>query len=167
MSRRTTVLFLADLEDIEALKQLKARYCRLLDAKDWTAWRALFTDDFVGDTSEAGGRRIAGADEFVAFVRAMLGAANRTTVHQVHAPELELTSAVTARGIWALNDIVRLTPGLTMEGYGHYHETYEKAGAQWRIKSSKLTRLREDFVTPIFRFRMPEWLRNAVARLAR
>jgi hypothetical protein len=141
--------------EIEALKQLKARYCRLLDAKDWTAWREIFTDDFVSDTSEAGGKRIAGVDPFIDFVRATLGAASKTTVHQVHAPELELISETAARGVWALNDVVRLLPGLTLHGYGHYHETYEKNGGQWRIKSSKLTRLREDLETPIIKLKLP------------
>jgi hypothetical protein len=33
------------LWDIEQIKQLKARYFRLMDTKDWVAWRDLFTDD--------------------------------------------------------------------------------------------------------------------------
>lgn len=54
----------ATLVEIESIKQLKARYCRLLDAKDWAAWREIFADDFLGDTSPAGGKVIHGADEF-------------------------------------------------------------------------------------------------------
>jgi hypothetical protein len=135
-------------DDLEQLRQLKARYCRLLDGKDWAAWRALFADDFVSDTTASGGKRIEGADAFVAFVRKVLG--RRVTVHQVHAPELELTSPGSARGIWALEDLIRFAPGLGFRGYGHYHETYEKSAGQWRIKSSTLTRLREDLVTPFF-----------------
>ena len=95
----------AALLEIEAIKQLKARYCRYLDTKDWQAWRGIFADDFRSDTSKAGGKVIDGADEFVAFTRKSLG--NRATVHQVHAPEIELTSATTARGVWALEDVVR------------------------------------------------------------
>ncbi|MDT5245538.1 MAG: hypothetical protein QOD36_2914, partial [Mycobacterium sp.] len=30
------------LLEIEAIKQLKARYCRFLDTKDWQAWRGVF-----------------------------------------------------------------------------------------------------------------------------
>ena len=52
------------LHEVEAIKQLKARYCRHLDAKDWDAWRAIFADDFLSDTSESGGDVIAGADSF-------------------------------------------------------------------------------------------------------
>lgn len=155
------------LAEIESIKQLKARYCRFLDAKDWTAWRGIFTDDFISDTSEAGGKLIKGADEFVAFVRKNLGAPHRTTVHQVHAPEIELISETTARGLWALEDFVRFAPGLNLRGYGHYHETYEKADGQWRISFSKLTRLREDIVTPIFSIFISDWLRKQIGKAAR
>ncbi len=143
------------IREIEAIKQLKARYCRFLDAKDWVAWRGLFTEDFVSDTIESGGRLITGADEFVAFVRRMLGAPGRTTVHHIHAPEIELDSPATAHGIWAMEDFVRFVPGLNLRGYGHYDETYEKVGADWRIRSSKLTRLRMDLVTPLLSVKLP------------
>jgi len=66
------------------------------------------------------------------------------TVHHGHMPEIELTSATTATGVWAMEDMLRWPDGREMHGYGHYHETYEKVGGAWRIKSSKLTRLRTD-----------------------
>lgn len=138
------------LIEIEAIKRLKARYCRLLDAKDWAEWRSLFTDDFRSDTSESGGKSITGADEFVAFVEKALGKAQRATVHQVHAPEIEVTSATTATGIWALEDVVRFGFGLNLKGYGHYREEYKKEGGEWKISYSKLTRLREDFFNGLF-----------------
>jgi hypothetical protein len=155
------------LLEIESIKQLKARYCRYLDTKDWVAWRTIFADDFVSDTAEAGGAIIIGADKFVAFVRQNLGKRSQPTVHQVHAPEIELMSSTTARGVWALNDIVRLMPALTMNGYGHYHETYGKVDGQWRIKTSRLTRLREDIVTPVVSIRISARVRNVAAKLAR
>ena len=40
---------------------------------------------------------------------------------------------------------IRWPDGTEMHGYGHYHETYEKSGTEWRIKSLTLTRLRVDF----------------------
>lgn len=157
----------AVLLEIESIKQLKARYCRYLDTKNWEAWRQIFTDDFLSDTSEAGGMVIEGADAFVAFTRKNIGKPSQPTVHQVHAPEIEPTSATTARGVWALNDIVRLAPGLNLNAYGHYHETYEKIDGQWRIKSSKLTRLREDIFNPVFSLRISDRIRDAVAKMAR
>lgn len=137
----------ADLVEIEALKQLKARYCRLLDAKDWTAWRQIFTDDFVSDTSPAGGKRVEGADAFVAYTRGNLEKPSQVTAHQVHAPELELTSETTARGVWALEDVVRLAPGINLRGYGHYHETYERQDGTWRIRTLEQTRVRVDYTS--------------------
>lgn len=155
-----------DPSELEALRQLKARYCRLLDAKEWEAFRDLFSEDFESDTSEAGGRLIRGRAAFIAFVSGVLGSASRPTVHQVHAPELALTSATTAEGRWALEDFVRFFPGLNLRGYGHYHETYEKQGEVWRIKSSRLTRLREDVVTPFFSLYISPRLRAGLLRLA-
>ncbi len=81
---------------------------------------------------------ITGADNMVDFIKKKtLGKPSQPTVHQVHAPEIELTSPTTATGIWALNDVVRLAPGVNLAGYGHYHETYEKTDGQWRIKKRR------------------------------
>ncbi|HEX4586755.1 MAG TPA: nuclear transport factor 2 family protein [Mycobacterium sp.] len=155
----------AALLEIESIKRLKARYCRYLDTKDWEAWRQLFVDDFLSDTSQAGGKVIHGADEFVAFTHKSLG--DRATAHQVHAPEIELASATTARAIWALEDVVRLGPGVNLRGYGHYHETYEKVDGQWRITSSKLTRLREDIFNVFFSVYVSDRIKRAAGRAAR
>jgi hypothetical protein len=35
-----------------------------------------------------------------------------------------------------------------MQGYGHYHESYEQVGGEWKISSSTLTRLHVEFTTP-------------------
>lgn len=153
------------LLELEALKQLKARYCRLLDTKDWTAWRRLFTDDFLSDTSPSGGKVIRGADEFVAFTRKSLR--DQATVHQVHSPELELTSPTTARGVWALEDVVRFGPGVNLRGYGHYTETYEKVGDTWLIASSTLTRLREDVFNGLVAVYISPRIRKVLMALAR
>lgn len=154
-----------ELVEIETIKQLKARYCRYLDTKDWAAWRTIFADDFLSDTSQAGGKVIEGADEFVAFTRKSLR--NQATVHQVHAPEIDLTSATTARGIWALEDVVRFGPGVNLRGYGHYEETYEKVEGQWRIKSSTLTRLREDVFNGLVAVYISDRVRKVLMKAAR
>ena len=134
------------VDEIEAIRRLKARYFRLMDTKDWVGMRELFTDDVVIDTSESGGEVARGADEFMAFLREALGDA--VTVHHGHMPEIDVTSETTATGIWALNDIIIWSSGMRLDGYGHYHETYEKSDGEWRIKSSKLTRLHTDFTMP-------------------
>jgi hypothetical protein len=134
------------VDDIEEIRRLKARYFRTMDTKDWDAMRRVFTDDVVVDTTESGGGVVSGADDFIAFLRNTL--ADTVTVHQGHMPEIDLTSETTATGIWALNDIVIWPNGMRLDGYGHYHETYEKGSEGWQIKTSKLTRLHADFVMP-------------------
>ena len=133
-------------DEIEAIRRLKARYFRSMDTKDWNGMREVFTDDVVIDTAEAGGQVARGADDFMAFLREALGDA--VTVHQGHMPEIDLTSETTATGIWALNDIIIWSSGMRLDGYGHYHETYEKVDGEWKIASSRLTRLHMDFTTP-------------------
>jgi hypothetical protein len=145
------------LVEVEQIRKLKARYCRLLDTKDWTAWRELFTEDFVSDTSPAGGKRVEGGDTFVAFVSGLLKP-SRTTVHMVHSPEIEIVSPTTATGIWALEDFVRFAPGVKLRGYGHYTEAYRKTGDSWRIATSTLTRVRQDLMLPLITFQVPDRL---------
>ena len=155
----------AALLEIEKIKQLKARYCRYLDTKDWDSWRSLFRDDFRSDTAQAGGKVIVGADDFVAFTRRSLG--DRATVHQVHAPEIELTSASTARAVWALEDVVRLAPGINLRGYGHYRESYALVDGRWLITESTLTRLREDIFNIAFSLYLSERIKKAAGVVAR
>jgi uncharacterized protein (TIGR02246 family) len=134
------------VDDIEAVKQLKARYCRTLDTKDWDAMRQVFTDDVVVDTTGSGGTVITGADAFMAFLRDAL--AGCVSVHHCHTPEITVTSPVAAAGVWAMEDRIQWPGGRELIGFGHYHETYEKTGGTWRIKTSKLTRLRMDMAEP-------------------
>jgi ketosteroid isomerase-like protein len=133
------------MDEIESIRRLKARYFRTMDTKDWAGMREVFTDDVVIDTSEAGGGVVNGADEFMAFLQEALR--DTVTVHHGHMPEIDVVSETKATGIWALNDIVIWPNGMRLDGYGHYHETYEKIADQWRIKSSRLTRLHVDFAS--------------------
>jgi hypothetical protein len=137
-----------DWWDIEAIKQLKARYFRFLDTKQWESWRGLFTDDAVVKVHAAvttwGGEPdikqvFRGAEDIMTSVRAIVH--DSVTVHHGHMPEIELTSATTARGVWAMEDIVD-TAQARFRGHGHYHETYRKTDGDWRIASLELTRLR-------------------------
>ena len=137
-------------EDIEAIKQLKARYFRCMDTKDWDGMRQVFAQDVHIDTSGDGGGIQDDADDFMAMLRSNIE--DVVTVHHGHMPEIELTSPTTATGIWAMEDHLWWPEGAPLKhlhGYGHYHETYEKgADGTWRIKSLLLTRLRVDLEMP-------------------
>ena len=101
---------------IEAIKQLKARYCRLPRHQGLGGVAGDLYRRLRQRHAEAGGKLIIGADDFVAFTRNGIGRPSQSTAHQVHAPEIELTSATTARGVWALQDVVRFGPGVTLGG---------------------------------------------------
>jgi hypothetical protein len=131
---------------------LKARYFRLLDTKQWPAWRTLFTDDmefFVDRESPvpvATTPISSGGDAFVEHVSRLL--ATSVTVHHGHMPEIEFEDEGTARGIWAMFDLVEdVSARKALAGYGHYHERYVKGpDGAWRIRRLHLTRLRVDEV---------------------
>ena len=100
------------------------------------------------DVAEELSRALAELDRLSATISTLLGGPTAvTTVHHGHAPEIELTSDDTARGIWAMEDKLWWTNGDHEEhlhGYGHYHEEYRKVDGRWLISYRKLTRLRED-----------------------
>jgi hypothetical protein len=134
------------MDDIEAIKQLKARYFRTMDTKDWAGMREVFTDNVVVDTRSSGGGVVEGADPFIAFLQDAIG--DVVTVHHGHMPEITITSSTTATGIWAMEDMLRWPNGMEVHGFGHYHEAYEKVDGAWRIAATTLTRLRVDMREP-------------------
>jgi hypothetical protein len=128
------------MDDIEAIKQLKARYFRYLDTKDWDRYRSVFTDDVVIDVTGSSGGVYVGLDAYMDYI---LGYVSRLrTVHHGHMPEITLISSTRATGVWSMEDRVLLADGREMNGQGHYFETYEKRDGEWRIQEMALTRLR-------------------------
>ena len=137
---------LEELSAREAIKDVKARYCHHIDLKEWDDYANLFTEDATLDVDQSvstRGRAPNPQPQFIgrAAIRAFMPQLldNADTVHQVHTPIIELTSATTAKAIWAMEDIVKM-PGFHLEGRGHYRETYRLADGKWRIASLHLTR---------------------------
>ena len=129
---------------IEEIKQLKARYFRYIDTKQWDLLPSVFTNDCTfgfegvipGEVST-----YRSVDDFTLGVSEMLG--NLTSVHHGHSPEITLSGPTTATGIWAMTDLVERPLGHPLSsftGYGHYHEEYRK-DTDWRIASVYLSRL--------------------------
>lgn len=132
------------------IAELKARYCRAVDSKDWVLYRSIFADegsfDITTDMPEGG--LFDDPDAFVENARN--GLTGVVSVHHVHNPEIEVTSDRTAKAIWAMEDMLEWSddsgaPGQKLHGMGHYIETYEKVGGRWVIKTLTLSRLRRDF----------------------
>jgi hypothetical protein len=128
--------------DLEEIKQLKARYCRLVDTKDWVGFGGLLVDDVHFETD--GGVQDS-RDEVVAMVSRTLTPA--TTVHHCHTPEITFTGPDTATGVWAMEDYCVWPNGdqpFVLRGYGHYHEDYVRTADGWRFARVRESRLRVD-----------------------
>jgi hypothetical protein len=132
------------------IKRLKARYCRFLDGKDWDGLTSLFLEDAVLDVQQdTGNPPIHGRTAIIEQIRvAVIDAASS---HQVHTPEISLSSDDDAEGIWAMQDRVVWQPGKSpipgissITGYGQYHETYRRSDAGWKFASLRLTRFHVD-----------------------
>jgi hypothetical protein len=145
------------LLDLEAIKQLKARYLRTCDQKKFDEFRELFTADCTFHIDPADVKNLEGTpkqfdaegmstDQFMEMVRNFAGDA--VTVHHCHTPEIEFDTADTASGIWPMMDFMEwTTDGVRtgFVGYGYYEEKYRREpDGQWRICSWDLPRLRID-----------------------
>lgn len=138
------------MDVIEAMKarqeisEGKARYCRLLDTKDWAGFADLFTEDYVLDVTEGTEVPIIkGSDAAMKQVQSSILTAR--TAHQVHSPEITFNGDDEAHVIWAMQDRVVWGPDRpSLTGYGHYTERWVKRDGAWKIAFLKLTRLHID-----------------------
>ena len=148
---------LARLVAIEEIKQLKARYFRLMDTRDFEGMAQVFCRDAKFDCSEGfqitpvGGSPIGdvgpithGRDAIMAWIRDAFK--NQTSVHHGHCHEITIDSETEAHGIIAMEDYIRGPDRKTqyLHATGHYHERYRFEDGAWRIAESKLTRLFND-----------------------
>ena len=130
---------------IEEIKLVKARRCRAVDDKDWDLYRDCHTPDAKSYALGSDADPIIGNENMTESVRR--ATAGRTTVHHVHTPEIEILTDTTAKGFWAMEDILWWEEdgvGKCIHGYGRYFETYEKHRGRWLISSRRLARSRID-----------------------
>ena len=148
------------LTQLEEIRVLKARYCRLCDTRQWDELFALFTEDAVFGAPDAAPHdqqdevsrayRVGYTKGREAIRRTFVDMSDTVAemVHKAHTPEIDLVSTDEAVGIWQLEDLFVFSGGplRTMHGYGHYHDTYVRSDGRWRIASSSVTRLHVDTV---------------------
>ena len=144
-----TEALLQEVLDREAIKELKARYCRFFDAKDWEGFRSVFTDNCTFQVIDF--PVIEGANAFVDFARKSGG---NKTVHHVHNSEITFVSPTEARVTHALADYVEWAAHpetgdrVGFKGFGRYDETYKKIDGEWKIDEWRLSYTRRDPVGP-------------------
>ncbi len=134
---------MSQLEEIEAIKQLKYRYFRCLDTKDWAGIRETLAEDATS-AYDGGKYSFEGRDAIVQFLSDALGSSRVVSRHHGHHPEIELVSETAARGTWYLEDYVLFCETkLVVRGAAFYHDEYEKIDGRWRIKSTGYERTYE------------------------
>ncbi|MFD9665094.1 nuclear transport factor 2 family protein [Rhodococcus sp. NPDC059968] len=119
----------AQLEDLESIKRVKARYFRLVDAHDFAGLSQLFWEDAVINSSTASGSR----DEFLQALKKRVGA---RMFHAGHSGEVEFTDSTTAVGHWAMSFTMRseTDDGIVITtGFRRYEDSYAKRDGEWRI----------------------------------
>jgi ketosteroid isomerase-like protein len=126
------------LEDVEAIKQLKARYCDRCDDGPYDAEGVaqLFTEDAVWEGEGFG--RFVGRDAIRDFFRTGRSVFS-FTIHQATNPIIEVDGD-RASGRWYL-----LQPSTMVEGNraiwlaSHYEDEYRREGGSWLISHLKTT----------------------------
>ena len=147
------------LTAIEAIRQVKARYFRGVDTGDAELVRGILAEDCELDyrgccTDPASGRDFLPAMNIVmrgsrSWSSAGLSAAGIVSVHHGHNGEITLSSDTTASAIWPMTDRLYMPSGAPFSlvtGYGYYHETYEKVGGAWKIKTLRIERTRVEAI---------------------
>jgi hypothetical protein len=135
------------LAAIHEIKQVKAKYFWGLDHKDWDLWRReVWAPDARLEVPEVDEVHEP-LEQVIEAVSSQVG--DQVSVHHGHQPIITFTSDTEARVIWAMEDRLYrskeypLHDGSTfLHGFGHYHETYVKLDVGWRLRSTRLTRLR-------------------------
>ena len=133
-----------DLEEIEAIRQLKYRYFRLLDTKRFGELGELLTDDAT-TSYQSGKLSYRGRQAIVDFLEESLGSGEIITMHNGHHPEIELTGPTTATGVWYLEDrVVARAHDFEVIGTGLYRDDYVKVEGGWKIRHTGYDRIFEE-----------------------
>jgi hypothetical protein len=121
-----------DVQDtIRDIEQLKYRYLRTLDLKEWDEFGGTLT---AGVLASYGPQlSFTGREQLLAFLRTSLGP-GVITVHQCHHPEISVAGDH-ASGTWYLQDqVIVLEQRLLLTGAAFYQDEYlRESDGQWRI----------------------------------
>ena len=125
------------LEDIESIRQLKARYCFLCDdGYDADGLAELFVEEAVWDGGDLG--RAEGRDRIRRFFERSPSALS-FAVHMVMNPLIEVDGDE-ATGVWYLYQAATLVEGSQpLWGSARYDERYRRESDGWKFVSLELT----------------------------
>jgi len=135
---------MSQLEDLEAIRQLKYRYFRALDCKDWEDLGETLTVDAT-TAYDKGRYAFQGRAAILEFLRGALGSKRVISMHHGHHPEIEITGEGSARGTWYLEDkVLFLDANTVLRGAAFYSDEYVKVAGRWKIRSTGYERTFEE-----------------------
>jgi SnoaL-like protein len=133
-----------DLVEIEQIKRLKYRYARSLDTKDWDSLARCFVENATAAYS-GGQLAFEGRAAIIDFLKTVLGSTEALTSHNMSQPEIDLTGPDSAKGVWALQDIVMFTEqSFVVRGASFYEDEYVKVDGQWLFRHTGYRRVWEE-----------------------
>lgn len=129
-------------DDRYAIEQLKYRYLRAVDTRDWQTFAATLTDDVrAGYGSKVEGRALTftGRGDLTDYLRQAMPD-NLISEHRVTHPMIEVTGDV-ATGSWYLQDKIMIPEyDVLIIGAAFYSDTYRRTEDGWRISSTAYER---------------------------
>ena len=154
-----------DESPFDAIRNLKGRYFRTIDTKQFDQLHDFLTDDAYFDIEGIverhvdgtitvpesvrdlfpGSQRaiVQGRDRIVDFIAGALGPV--ISVHHGFTPEIEVEGDH-AKAIWPMEDIffeIAAPHRKLRQAYGHYADVYRKERGAWRIAGQALTFLHQ------------------------
>ncbi len=133
-----------DLVELRAIEELKYRYLRFLDLKQFDSLAHTLTEDATASYG-GGAHELEGRSAIVAFLERTMSRPEMLTTHKVHQPEIELVDATRARGVWALEDrVIDTGLGVTISGAAYYDDEYRKVDGAWLISHTGYRRVYEE-----------------------
>lgn len=153
-----------DLAAIEAIRQLKYRYFRTLDLKEWEDFADCLTEDVVaryGTQAMDKPLHFDNRADVVDFMSSNLGS-GIISIHIANHPEIQVDGD-TATGSWAFEDTV-IVPDFKVQirGGGYYQDEYRRdPDGRWRISGTRYERIYEAMTsledTPSFKLIANRW----------
>jgi hypothetical protein len=129
-----------DAADKEAIEQLKYRYLRALDTKDWDAFADTLTDDVTGEYGDR--LHFTNRTELVDYMRSSIGP-GVITEHRVTHPEISVDGDEATAG-WYLQDRVIVAEfDFMLIGAAFYRDTYRRTPDGWKISGTGYDRTYE------------------------
>lgn len=120
--------------DIDDIKQVKYRYLRALDTRDWDEFADTLTEDVAGDYGQSLGEGLHFTDRaaLVDFMKTSLGP-EIITEHRVTHPEI-VVNGDEATGTWYLQDrVIAADFNFMLIGAAFYHDRYRRTSEGWKI----------------------------------